>query len=125
MTIRPPKFEVCPGDPFWNDTLARRGRVEALCRLIMGQQDAAVVSISGGFGTGKSVFLEMCAAYLERADEDVSVIRFDAWLQSHTNNPLIDLVSALAQHLPEDRKRRILDLAIRMGRHFIRDLGES
>lgn len=51
MTIRPPEFEVDPEDPFQNDTLARKRRVEALCRLIMDQQDAAVVSISGGFGT--------------------------------------------------------------------------
>ena len=125
MTIRPPKFKVGPDDPFRNDTLARRGRVESLCRLIMDQQDAAVVSISGGFGTGKSVFLEMCAAHLQRESESVSVVRFDAWQQSHTNNPLVDLVSALAQHLPEDRKRHILEIAVKMGRQITRNVVEQ
>lgn len=125
MTIRPPKFKVGPDDPFRNDTLARRGRVESLCRLIMDQQDAAVVSISGGFGTGKSVFLEMCAAHLQRESESVSVVRFDAWQQSHTNNPLVDLVSALAQHLPEDRKHHILEIAVKMGRQITRNVVEQ
>ena len=95
MPLRPPEFEVSPENPYEKDTLGRQRRVEALRNLIKEEAaTAAVVSIDGGFGTGKSVFLRMCAACLR--DEGVQVVEFNAWQQSHTNDPLVDLVSALA-----------------------------
>ena len=124
MTIRPPNFEVDPHDPFKNDKLGRERRVTALCSLIMDHEEAAVVSISGGFGTGKSVFLQMCAAHLKR-ESDASVVQFDAWQQSHTNNPLIDLVSALTQNLPQDRKGRIIEVAAKIAGRITRNLVEQ
>ena len=123
MTIRPPKFEVAPDDPFNNDTLGRQRRIAALCSLIMDQEEAAaVVSVSGGFGTGKSVFLKMCAAHLQLGREDVSVVEFDAWQQSHTNSPLVDLISAVAQDLPE--ASIAVEIAVKIVRRVGRNLLE-
>ena len=82
MPLRPPQFEVNPDSPYEGDTLGRRQRVEELCSLIKEQGAAAVVSVDGGFGTGKSVFLLMCAARLR--DAEVNVVEFNAWQQSHT-----------------------------------------
>lgn len=94
MPLRPPEFEVSPANPYERDMLGRQPRVEALCNLIREEKTAAVVSVDGGFGTGKSVFLRMCAVHLR--DAGVPVVEFNAWQQSHTNDPLVDLVSALA-----------------------------
>ena len=95
MPLRPSEFEVTPENPYENDTLGRQRRVKALCNLLKEEAaTAAVVSIDGGFGTGKSVFLRMCAVCLR--DAGVHVVEFNAWQQSHTNDPLVDLVSALA-----------------------------
>ncbi|MCY4087676.1 MAG: P-loop NTPase fold protein [Actinomycetia bacterium] len=68
--------------------------MEALCRLITRTESAAVVAVNGGFGSGKSVFLQMCAAHLR--GKGVAAVEFNAWQQSHTREPLVDLVSALA-----------------------------
>ena len=87
MPLRPPEFAVNPENPYDKDTLGRQRRVEALCNLIKEETlAAAVVSVDGGFGTGKSVFLRMCAVCLRHAG--VHVVDFNAWQQSHTNDPL-------------------------------------
>lgn len=92
-SVRPAEFEVDTDDPFKHDRLARRGRVEALCRLIVELQSPAVLAVNGPFGSGKSVFLRLCAAQLR--DQGVNVVEFNAWQQSHTEVPLVDLVAAL------------------------------
>jgi hypothetical protein len=116
MSLRPPEFEVSPDNPYERDTLGRRQRVEGLCDLIKQQETAAVVSVDGGFGTGKSVFLRMCAARLQAAR--VNVVEFNAWQQSHTKDPLVDMVSALAaasSSNTESLKQIVLGMARRVG----------
>ena len=123
MPLRPPEFEVSPENPYAKDTLGRQRRVEALCNLIKEEAaTAAVVSIDGGFGTGKSVFLRMCAACLR--DAEVHVVEFNAWQQSHTSDPLVDLVSALAatsSSETENLKEIVLGMA---GRVAVNALGQ-
>ena len=91
--IRPDRFDVDPDEPFEGDRLGRRGRVEALCGLIERIESSAVIAVDGPFGSGKSVFVGMCAAHLR--NREVEVAEFNAWQQSHSRWPLIDLVSAL------------------------------
>lgn len=123
MPLRPPEFEVSPENPYVNDTLGRQRRVDALCNLIKEEAaTAAVVSIDGGFGTGKSVFLRMCAACLR--DAAVHVVEFNAWQQSHTNDPLVDMVATLAAASSSDTeslKKIVLSMA---GRVAFNTLGQ-
>ena len=93
VSIRPSELIIEPDDPFEHDMLDRQRRVEALCRRIVQIESAAVVAVNGRFGSGKSVFLKMCAAHLR--NQGVPVAEFNAWQQSHTRVPLVDLVSAL------------------------------
>ncbi|MCY3954209.1 MAG: P-loop NTPase fold protein [bacterium] len=93
VRVRPDQFDVDPDEPFERDRLDRRGRVEALCGLIERIESPAVIAVDGPFGSGKSVFVRMCAAHLR--NREVAVAEFNAWQQSHSRWPLIDLVSAL------------------------------
>ena len=93
VQIRFDDFVVDENEPFERDSLDRQRGVETLCRLIVRVESAAVVAVNGRFGSGKSVFLKMCAAHLR--GQDVAVAEFNAWQQSHTREPLVDLVSAL------------------------------
>ena len=83
VRVRPEQFVVDEAQPFEGDRLDRRRRVEALCRLIARTESAAVVAVNGSFGSGKSVFLKMCAAHLR--GQGVAVAEFNAWQQSHTH----------------------------------------
>ena len=88
--MRPPELTIDPVNPFEEDLLARKQQVEALCAVIEADERPLVVSVDGRFGSGKSTFLAMCAAHLQQPQK-VSVVKFNAWQQSHTKIPLIDL----------------------------------
>ena len=108
MSFRPPDFIIDPDDPFGRDRLNRRARVESLCQRLLDDPGPLVVAVNGEFGSGKSVFLKMCAAHLRQGG--TRVYEFDAWQESHTNNPLIDLVSALKKREPAFK--RLLEIAV-------------
>lgn len=108
MSFRPPDFIIDPDNPFGSDRLNRRARVESLCQRLLDDPGPLVVAVNGEFGSGKSVFLKMCAAHLRQGG--TAVYEFDAWQESHTNNPLIDLVSALKKREPAFK--RLLTIAV-------------
>ena len=110
VRVRPEQFVVDEAQPFEGDRLDRRRRVEALCRLITRTESAAVVAVNGSFGSGKSVFLQMCAAHLR--GQGVAVAEFNAWQQSHTRTPLVDLVSALTGEATA--VQRLLETAVNL-----------
>ena len=123
MPLRPPEFEVSdPGSPFENDLLGRKSRIEALTRVITAEAGPAVISVNGGFGSGKSAFLRMLAANLSLQD-GIDVQEFNAWQQSHTANPLVDIVSALA-HGRQDRESLLRTVA-KFGLHVVKGAAMS
>ncbi len=97
IDLRPAEFDVPRDDPFANDRLSRRESVESLCSILHNAERPLVVSVEGAYGTGKSSYLGMCAAYLEQLG--ALTVQFNAWQQGHTNRPLIDLVAALSTQL--------------------------
>ncbi len=100
MLVRPKDFEATLKDPFANDKLGRQEHVKAVCSAIAQMDGPAVVALDGGWGTGKTAFLAMCRAWLH-SEFDIPVVGFNAWSQSHTQMPLVDLVSVLtAQNEP-------------------------
>jgi len=101
-SVRPKEFIVNDDEPFKHDRLARQNRVEALCRLIKELQEPAMLAVNGPFGSGKSVFLRMCAMHLR--SQELEVAEFDAWQQSHTQTPLVDLVAALTESITATEK---------------------
>ena len=110
MPLRPPEFEADPASPFEHDKLGLQNRVTTLCRVLTEEPAPAVVSVNGGFGTGKTAFLGMCAAHLRSQDVAVTVVEFNAWKQSHTGDPLVDLVSAVGRG-DTDTATRLRELA--------------
>ena len=95
MKLTPDEFKATKESPFADDRLDRQSQVEGLCEIIRAVDGHAVVSIDGPWGSGKTAFVKMCAALLE--DEGVQVVDFNAWQESYTGNPLVDLVSAVAE----------------------------
>ena len=124
MPLRPPEFVVDPGEPFKNDTLGRERPITTLTKIIVDEDQAAVISVNGGFGSGKSAFLKMLAANLRRQeDTEVEVLEFNAWQQSHTSDPLVDLVSALA--MGRDDRRDLLVAVGKFGLRVAKGVGIS
>ena len=123
MPLRPPEFEIDDTqNPLDSDLLDRKPRIEALTRVIVGEEGPAVISVNGGFGTGKSAFLKILAANL-RLQDGVEVQEFNAWHQSHTDDPLVDLVSALGKDRPGGSG--LIRVAGKYGRSLVKGLAST
>ena len=114
MSLRPDDCSVAPDDPFKHDLLDRESQVDLLCELAQENSGGVVIAVDGEFGSGKSTFLKMCAAQLRRTRPELTVVEFNAWQQSHTNNPLIDLTSKLREVSGSDRTKLLWTAAKRV-----------
>ncbi|MDE0137686.1 MAG: P-loop NTPase fold protein [bacterium] len=98
-SIRPPAFDPDPADPFAKDLLGRRSHVVGLTDRVVTLAGPATVMVDGGWGSGKTAFLRMCAADLRSRGE--TVIEFDAWAAQHTQRPALDLLGALSEGITD------------------------
>jgi len=110
MRLRPVEFEADPDEPFRNDTLNRRGHVEAFCSVLTAIEGPAVVLLNGSWGSGKTAFARMSAALLRA--RGVQVAEFNAWQQQHTRQPLVDLVSAISEEITNPQTQQMKKLAV-------------
>ncbi len=121
MRLRTFEFNADPENPFEHDKLNRQQQIEALCRVLLGVEGYAVVSLDAPWGAGKSAFVKMCAAHLRSEDVDnVQVVEFNAWRQGHTGNPLVDLVSAISAQIGNPKIEEMKETAARLAKHLAR-----
>lgn len=117
MKLHPPEFSAEPDDPFANDRLGRQSQVKSFCEILLDVEGHAVVSLDGPWGSGKTAFTKMCAAYLRSSESQetrqVRVVEFNAWHQAHTGIPLVDLVSAISPEI--SNTAALLKAALKLG----------
>ena len=100
------------------DRLDRRGHVEQFCLQLMAGRGATLHLVDGEWGSGKSVFLKMCAAELQQDEyRSPRVFEFNAWSQSYTKNPLLDLTYYMSAVFSGSRTFRLRRAAKRIAGH--------
>ena len=112
LRLRPKEFVADPSNPFENDVLGREDEVKTFCSILTGIETPAVLAVDAPWGTGKTAFMRMCAAWIRSSDfpsEDAVIAEFNAWKQSHTGSPIKDIVAAITNQIPEvdDAQQRI------------------
>ena len=112
MQLKPPEFTAEPDDPFANDLLSRQSQVEGFSQMLLGLKGHAVAFLDGPWGSGKTAFVRMSAAYLQT--EQVRVVEFNAWHQGHTDNPLVDLVSALRSQVDDTTMKGLAEAVLKV-----------
>lgn len=116
MRLNPEEFTATPDDPYVHDLLGRASQINALCDIMQNAAGHAVVSIDGPWGSGKTAFVAMCSAELRR--RGTRVVDFNAWQQSYTENPLVDLVSAIASELGGNKSKKLKKTLIDISLHL-------
>jgi len=105
---------VSESEPWDRDPLSREAEGRILANLISGLGDSPfVISLKGGWGTGKSVFLKRLGYHLERFHK-IPVVRIDAWQSDYLDDPLLAMTSALTDRLAstENRVSTVVDSVI-------------
>lgn len=97
---------INPNAPWANDPLSRKEAGEVLSTLISTLGESPfVISMKGGWGTGKSTFLERLSFHLERKLK-IPVVRMDAWQSDYIDDPLLAMTTALGDRLSVVEKGR-------------------
>lgn len=95
MLLKPAELVIDPQDPFANDAFDRKEVVEAFVNLIGTLTGPFVMAIDSPWGTGKTTFLRMLAACLEKQDHPC--LHFNAWETDFAEDPLIAFVGEMDQ----------------------------
>ena len=110
LRLRHREFVADPSDPFKNDVLGREPQIRAFCAVLAGIEAPAVLSLDGGWGTGKTAFVRMCSALMRSEaspHSDVAAVEFNAWTEGYTDEPLKDIVEAVTSQITDaDDQRR-------------------
>ena len=97
-----------PDKPFSDDQLGRSDIAVALTNLIADEQEPLVVALNGGWGTGKTFFLERWVRSMRGGSlsgkESPCVISFNAWQDDDLEEPLLALVGQIHYCLHERYK---------------------
>lgn len=94
VLARPVDIAVPADKPFKNDKLGREKCADVLTGLVSNTLGPLVISISGKWGTGKTVFLRMWRQQLQNMG--FSTILFNAWQDDYFDDALVALLGQLS-----------------------------
>jgi hypothetical protein len=95
MLLKPIEIQIDPCNPFLKDSFERKAVVESMVRLIEHLNGPFVIAIDSPWGTGKTTFLKMLRAQLER--EKFACLHFNAWETDFAEDPLIAFMGEMDQ----------------------------
>ena len=119
--IRP----VPDAQPPIEDRLGRAELAARFCLFLSAGTGARLYMVDGDWGSGKSVFMGLCAAELRQSVQPaMRVVEFNAWKQSHTKNPLLDLTYFISSQVTQSRTSRLRRQARLAARQIAVGLGD-
>lgn len=90
-----PTVESSPSTdtPWKDDLLGRRHLAANLTDFVRPQRDPLVISLHGGWGSGKTFFLRRWVQQLQ--NDDFSTFYYNAWSDDYSATPLVSILTAL------------------------------
>ena len=105
MQLKTPEIEIPEGNPFQNCKLDRKTCADTLTNLVQKVPGPLVISLNGGWGTGKTTFLKMWKQSLE--DNGTKTVYFSAWEDDYCDDALIALIGQIWKHLRDSDYKEI------------------
>ena len=116
LVIRPQETQVPDGDPWSDDRLDRSGTAEELTRLLKNEHSISV-SLSGGWGTGKTYLLQRWAKDLQ--DQGARVAYVNAWESDFSHDPIIPVTSTIVGAMRDTRFSGVARALTREAKEFV------
>ena len=103
LLLKLPPLTVDPAEPFGNDQLGRKLEIENLTRVIKTNASPLVMAVDSPWGTGKTVFIKMWAAYINKLNKEgkarMRALHFNAWETDFVADPLVSFLAAMEKQL--------------------------
>ncbi len=109
-----PELPVHPEDAFANDKLDRKPLVETLMTLVSNSPGPFVMALDGGWGTGKTTFLDMWQTHAKT--QEYICISINAWESDFTEDPLAALFAEIEDAITANQ---VGDWAVSEGKRVI------
>ena len=102
-----PGFGENTDDPFEGDVLNRGEEIRTLTPLIKTMTSPAVMAIDSPWGTGKTAFVKMWLAHLEKEEKSsIRALHFNAWETDFVADPMVSFLAAMEDELSGKQKRK-------------------
>lgn len=92
------EFKIDANDIFKNDKLERKGQIKDLSKLVESCNQPLVLGINASWGAGKTTFIKLWKAYLEK-EMNINSIHFSAWEDDFSNEPLISILGEFKSYI--------------------------
>ncbi len=93
---------------FPNDILDRQKTSKQLSVLVERIEDPIVIALDDSWGSGKSYFLKRwVGAHKSENEGTATTIYFDAFAHDYLSDPLVSLITAVADRLPDTKSTKI------------------
>ena len=116
LVIKPQETQVPDEDPWSDDRLDRSGTAKELTRLIKNEQSISI-SLSGGWGTGKTYLLQRWEKDLQ--DQGARVAYVNAWESDFSHDPIIPVTSTIVGAMRDTRFSRVTRALTREAKEFV------
>lgn len=100
-------IDIPENNPFTNDQLGRQDCANTLTGLVSNITGPLVVSINGGWGTGKTIFLRMWQQDLK--NKGFTTIYFSAWDDDYSDDALVALIGQIWNNFKESNYKEIVN----------------
>ena len=110
LSLKIPKPDVSPAQPWADDVLDRQQLGVRLTKLIRTQSAPFTISIHGNWGTGKTFLLKRWQKDLEH--ENFKAIYFNAWEDDFCNDPLLAILGQLSHYFKKSTLEAFADNVI-------------
>ena len=100
--IKLPLLKINSDNPWGDDKLNRSQVAQTLTKLITGEKQSLVVSLSGGWGTGKTFMLQRWQKELEK--KGYVSIYFNAWEDDFCNDPFVAIIGQITKEIKSQIK---------------------
>lgn len=106
------------------DEFQRKAIAENINTLLASGLDLSPMMIDGNWGTGKTEFSHKLCNYLNE-NGNRYVVYIDAFKEDHTDEPILSIMAAIANILPEKEKQTLISKSLPAIRFGLKTLGKA
>ena len=106
LRLKPRALDISPDDPFREDALDRKYLVDSLSQVLASTNGPFVLSVSGGWGTGKTTFVKLLEQHLIAQGHQCAYL--SAWETDFAADPLPAIVCSLRELSTEGTAKNAL-----------------
>lgn len=115
------KFEINIENPFERDKLKREDEANMITSLFDAVGNQMVLAINSPWGTGKTTFLNMWKAKLEK--DGYSTVYFNCWKNDFVEDPFIAFIEEFRQQLDSGLiSKEFKEKATEVGKHIFKNI---